>query len=67
MYRQPSRSDDNLLLVMVEARCLGWGASKIAQLFGVAPSVVRVSTNRVRAADIKESGEPVKFVGGAYW
>lgn len=58
------RAQDERLLEAIRLRCLGVGASKIGKKVGFSAAYVRASTNRVKAADQKESGE---CVTDSYW
>lgn len=62
-----SRAEDEALLAMVRARASGLDSVQIAATRGRTPEGVRIATNRVRAADLAESGEPAEIVERAYW
>ncbi|MDF0598970.1 hypothetical protein [Psychromarinibacter halotolerans] len=64
---EKTRDDDEILLRMLGMRCDGAASSAIGRAFGVTASRVRVMTDRVRHADVAESGEPADVVQAAYW
>jgi hypothetical protein len=59
-------SDDDLLWA-VRMRVAGHSTEVIAAEIGCSGTYVRAATNRVRNADIKESGDISDEVKGAYW
>lgn len=67
MPKFASREDDERVLMMIEARVEGVPSPQAAAHFGMSSEYFRVMTQRVRAADIKESGEPSEDVQEAYW
>lgn len=67
MPRFSPRSDDERLLLMVELRRQGCALSEIGPLFDMTGHAVRVATDRVLKADIRESGEPSTVVVRGYW
>lgn len=64
--RAPQVSDATLL-DWIRRRVAGETAQQIARRAGVTQERVRVVTNRVRDADLAESGEPERVVRAAYW
>jgi hypothetical protein len=66
-WRIASRREDARALFMIATRCDGMSSGVIGRLLGMSDSAVRVITNRVRAADLAESGEPAEVVRAAYW
>lgn len=63
----PKRADDERLLTMVHARSGGMSSYQVAEMIGLRNEAVRTAVNRVRDADLRESGEPVEAVRAAYW
>lgn len=61
---QPSRSADDLTLLLVRHRCSGMTTQQIADRTGLTDTYIRTATNRVLEADTAESGEDV---AAAYW
>ncbi len=58
---------DDMVLSWLERRCTGQTCLAIARTDGVDKRAVLVTTNRVRAADLAESGDgPAKVLEG-YW
>jgi len=67
MGHKSDRANDETLLRALAMRCAGAGASEIAaRLRFTRPEAVRIAINRVRAADLEESGEPAAAVLAAY-
>lgn len=60
-----TRSDDERDLKILELRCAGISMSVIAERFGMTRGAVAGLTNRIRKADVAESGEPDTSEG--YW
>ena len=58
------RASDERVLKMIQLRCQGIGPTVIAERFGTTSQFVSVATNRVKRADIAESGEDA---AGSYW
>lgn len=48
-------------------RCEGYTARQIGDAEGYSQEHVRVATNRIKEADIYQSGEPHDIVKEAYW
>lgn len=65
-WRIASRREDARDMLMLDMRCDGMSAGVIGRLLGMSDSAVRVITNRIRAADLAESGEPREAVMAAY-
>lgn len=65
-WRTASRREDERALLMLDMRGDGMSAAVIGRLLGMSDSAVRVITNRIRAADLAESGEPREAVMAAY-
>ncbi len=65
--RLPTRQDDELHLRAVRMRSIGVSAATTARRLGLESARARVITNRIKQADIKESGEPQDVVRSAYW
>ena len=65
-WRIASRREDERALFMIATRCDCMSAGVIGRLLGMSDSAVRVITNRIRAADLAESGEPREAVMAAY-
>ncbi len=59
-------ASDNLILQMLQARTEMQTTQQIARRHDLTPENVRTITNRVRSADMAESGEPVEAVRAAY-
>jgi len=66
-WRTASRRDDDRALHMLELRRDGLSCGALGRLFGMTGSAVRVATNRILDADLRESGEPAEVVRAAYW
>lgn len=64
---KPTRADDDRLLSMVAARSKGLSSREVGQVVGLEREAVRTAVNRVRAADLAESGENRGAVMAAYW
>lgn len=67
MPRPTSRAEDVTHLAWLVLRSGGHDSVAIAAAFGVHAAYVRAATNRIRAADLAESGERPDLVAGAYW
>jgi len=52
---------------MLALRRDGVSTGVLGRLFGMTGSAVRVATNRILDADLRESGEPAEVVRAAYW
>lgn len=65
-WRIASRREDERALLMLDMRGDGMSSGVIGRLLGMLDSAVRVITNRIRAADLAESGEPREAVMAAY-
>ena len=65
-WRIASRREDARALLMLDMREDCMSAGVIGRLLGMSDSAVRVITNRIRAADLAESGEPREAVLAAY-
>jgi len=65
-WRIASRREDERALLMLDMRGDGMSSGVIGRLLGMSDSAVRVITNRIRAADLAESGEPREAVLAAY-
>lgn len=61
------REIDEAVLTMIRLRALGETSAKIAKRFHTSPEYVRVCTNKVRGADLRESGEDRDAVARRYW
>lgn len=59
MNPAPSRADDERLLALLAARQAGVTTPALARTTGLTATYIRNATNRVRNADLAESGEPV--------
>ncbi len=66
-WRTASRREDGRALLMLALRRDGVSTGVLGRLFGMTGSAVRVATNRVLDADLRESGEPAEVVRAAYW
>jgi len=62
-----SRQKDEIVLLWIRLRRLGWGPTRIAKASAVTVQRVSSDTNWVRDADVEESGEPAGAVRGYYW
>ena len=62
-----TRADDERLLNLLAARARGATTPYLARATGFTDSRIRTATNRVRTADMRESGEPVDAVQQHYW
>lgn len=62
-----TRSDDERILELLRQRASGRLSGDLAREYGVTPEAIRIPTNRVLAADLKEGGEPEGEVLRAYW
>lgn len=58
---------DRDVLDWVRRRAAGESSAAIAARCGAHDAYVRVATNKVRAADLAESGEDPRQVERAYW
>lgn len=65
-WRIASRREDVRARLMLDMRGDGVSAGVIGRLLGMSDSAVRVITNRIRAADLAESGDPRDAVMAAY-
>ena len=65
-WRIASRREDGRALLMLALRRDGVSTGVLGRLLGMTGSAVRVITNRIRAADLAESGEPREAVLAAY-
>lgn len=65
-WRIASRREDVRARLMLDMRGDGMSSGVIGRLLGMSDSAVRVITNRIRAADLAESGEPREAVLAAY-
>lgn len=61
-----TRYDDERHLKWLKLRCGGLKTADIGERFGVPETQVRVACNRIRNADLEESGEPAGRVLAAY-
>lgn len=61
------RHEDELHLAWLRLRCQGLNSDQIGERFGTTGERVRVATQRIRKADLQESGEPQEIVQEAYW
>lgn len=61
----PDRADDERVLSWLRLRSQGHSSGEVALRYGATSERVRTATQRVRQADIEESGEP--DVGRYYW
>ncbi len=66
-WRTASRREDNRALLMLALRRDGVSTGVLGRLFGLTGSAVRVVTNRILDADLRESWEPAEVVRAAYW
>ena len=66
-WRIASRREDARALLMLDMREDCMSAGVIGRLLGMSDSAVRVATNRILDADLRESGEPAEVVRAAYW
>ena len=57
-----TRADDERLLNLLAARARGATTPYLARATGFTDSRIRTATNRVRTADMRESGEPLDDV-----
>ena len=62
-----SRGADERLLTAVRLRTAGMKLDAVAALSGMTAVEVRQRTDRVRRADLDESGEPPEAVQAHYW
>lgn len=62
MRKPRGRVADEQLLRMLQLRAGGLSSGAIAERMNIAPEGVRIATNRVRDADLAESGEPAELV-----
>jgi len=62
-----SRGADDRLLTAVRLRAAGMKHDAVAGLSGMTVAEVRQRTDRVRRADLDESGEPPEAVLAHYW
>ena len=67
MTGRTDRAEDVVHLAWLSLRAAGHSSAAIAAAFGASPAYVRAATNRIRAADLAESGERPDIVAGAYW
>jgi len=66
MARSAPRSSDEVYLRALELRALGHDWPAIARALGVARSTLANTVSRIRADDIRLSGEPRDRVAAAY-
>lgn len=59
------RQQDELLLEWLRARTEGRTSGEIAEQYGTQSASIRIATNRIREADLAESGEPT--ASDYYW
>ena len=62
-----SRETDEHVLSMIKARADGAGPQAIGDMIGKTSQYVTTAVNRVRNADLKESGEDHATVLAHYW
>lgn len=67
MTPAPDRHADERLLAFVQFRTDGYDSRQIAGANNVTHGYVRAATNRIRKADLAESGEPEGVVLAGYW
>jgi uncharacterized protein (DUF433 family) len=64
---EPTREDDERLLVWLDKARQGWTVAEIAKAYGYASgATVQAALKRVEVADLAESGEPARIVARAY-
>lgn len=61
-----TRTDDEAVLAMIRLRCELRFSNRVAEVLGLSQERIRVATDRVRKADLAESGEPPETVNEAY-
>lgn len=66
MPKHSDRQDDERLLAMIRLRVKCDSSEHVGQRFGLTSAAVRIATNRVRNADLQESGEAERDVAAAY-
>ena len=67
-YIRPStRQDDERHLQWLRWRACGFTTPAIARVSNYTESHIRTATNRIKAADMIESGEPAAIVRRDYW
>lgn len=64
-YKRCTRAEDELLLRILRAR-ESMSSTEIGAPLGISGTYVRRMTNRVRAADLEQSGERAEVVMAAY-
>lgn len=64
--RHAPRSDDLLRLEVLRRARAGESAAAISRSLSKGPTFAQVILDRIRAADLSESGEPPATVGAAY-
>ena len=62
-----SRASDDLILKAVRLRCKGMGPADVGRVIGKSSQFVSTACNRVRLADLAESGEKRAKVLRKYW
>lgn len=61
-----TRAEDDAVLEMIRLRCALRISSRVSDVLGISQERIRVATDRVRKADLAESGEPPVTVNAAY-
>jgi hypothetical protein len=64
-HKRCTRAEDEFLLHLIRLRA-NHSSTELAERFGMTAPDVRIKTNRVRNADLDESGEPAAEVLPAY-
>ncbi|WP_139291340.1 hypothetical protein [Paracoccus sp. SM22M-07] len=67
MKTKSEAARDNRDLAIVRARAEGVASGDIAERLGLHEAYVRTMSNRIRQADLDESGEDRKAVFACYW
>lgn len=63
----PERDRDEAVLDMVSSRATGETVTSISARYAKATQYVSTATNRVRQADVFDSGDDPETVRGFYW
>jgi DNA-binding MarR family transcriptional regulator len=64
---EPRKMSDDAILTLVRLRSAGIRVSRIAKDAGCTSAYVVTTTDRIRAADLAESGESKAAVARGYW
>lgn len=71
-FKQPRvrdipRDRDDVMLRMIEAKCLGQTWDQVGEIDGITGNAAQCAVNPIRRDDIEWSGEPAGVVRAGYW